>query len=84
MTISIQTREIQYNAADGQRLVGYFAAPALKHRMQVSSLHPNGGAEMNILNNVLANWLNTVMPHWRLICTATKMSPQMRNKPMNG
>jgi dienelactone hydrolase len=26
MTISIQTREIQYNAADGQRLVGYFAA----------------------------------------------------------
>lgn len=27
MTISIQTREIQYNAADGQRLVGYFAAP---------------------------------------------------------
>lgn len=28
MTISIQTREIQYNAADGQRLVGYFAAPS--------------------------------------------------------
>ncbi|ENU37800.1 dienelactone hydrolase family protein [Acinetobacter johnsonii] len=27
MTISIQTREIQYNTADGQRLVGYFAAP---------------------------------------------------------
>lgn len=25
---SIQTREIQYNAADGQRLVGYFAAPS--------------------------------------------------------
>lgn len=28
MTISIQTREIQYNTADGQRLVGYFAAPS--------------------------------------------------------
>ena len=28
MTISIQTREIQYNAADGQRLVGYFTAPS--------------------------------------------------------
>ncbi len=28
MTISIQTREIQYNAADGQLLVGYFAAPS--------------------------------------------------------
>ena len=28
MTISIQTREIQYNAADGQRLVGYFASPS--------------------------------------------------------
>ena len=28
MTISIQTREIQYNAADGQRVVGYFAAPS--------------------------------------------------------
>ena len=28
MTISIQTREIQYNAADGQRLVGYFEAPS--------------------------------------------------------
>ena len=28
MTISIQTREIQYNAADGQRLVGYFAVPS--------------------------------------------------------
>ncbi len=28
MTISIQTREIQYNAADGQHLVGYFAAPS--------------------------------------------------------
>ena len=28
MTISIQTREIQYDAADGQRLVGYFAAPS--------------------------------------------------------
>lgn len=28
MTISIQTREIQYNAADRQRLVGYFAAPS--------------------------------------------------------
>ncbi|MEG0029538.1 dienelactone hydrolase family protein [Acinetobacter sp.] len=28
MTISIQTREIQYNAADGQCLVGYFAAPS--------------------------------------------------------
>lgn len=28
MTISIQTREIQYNAVDGQRLVGYFAAPS--------------------------------------------------------
>ncbi|GEK44894.1 dienelactone hydrolase family protein [Acinetobacter johnsonii] len=28
MTISIQTQEIQYNAADGQRLVGYFAAPS--------------------------------------------------------
>lgn len=28
MTISIQTREIRYNAADGQRLVGYFAAPS--------------------------------------------------------
>lgn len=28
MTISIQTREIQYNAADGQSLVGYFAAPS--------------------------------------------------------
>ena len=28
MTISIQTREILYNAADGQLLVGYFAAPS--------------------------------------------------------
>lgn len=28
MSISIQTREIQYHAADGQRLVGYFAAPS--------------------------------------------------------
>lgn len=28
MTISIQTREIQYNAADEQRLIGYFAAPS--------------------------------------------------------
>ena len=28
MTFSIQTREITYNAADGQRLVSYFAAPS--------------------------------------------------------
>lgn len=27
MSNSIQTREIQYQAADGQRLIGYFAAP---------------------------------------------------------
>ena len=85
MTISIQTREIQYNAADGQRLVGYFAAPSSQTPHAGIIVAPEWwGRNEYILNNVLANWLNTVMPHWRLICTATKMSPQMRNKPMNG
>lgn len=27
MTLSIKTREIQYVAADGSTLIGYFAAP---------------------------------------------------------
>ena len=28
MTTNIQTREIEYTAADGTRLIGYFAAPS--------------------------------------------------------
>ena len=29
MSFPINTREIEYTAPDGQRLIGYFAAPAI-------------------------------------------------------
>lgn len=72
MSTAIKTREIQYTAPDGSHLIGYFAAPEVKHLYQVSLLVLSGGVVTNTLNNVRVNLLNTVMLHLQLTCMAIK------------